>query len=126
MENINSRIAEIRKTLGLSMRAFAGKIGISSASINYLEKGINNPSEQTIKLICKEFNVDYFWLIEGKGEMFTAIPETLIDELVDEYKLDKYDKLIIQTYLEASDEQQKTIKDFLLTLAEKVSKESSE
>ena len=46
--------------------------------------------------------------------MFTAIPESIIEELVDEFKLDDYDKMIIQTYL----------KDFLLTLAEKVNKKS--
>lgn len=126
MKDINARIAEIRRVCELSMEKFGNRVGITKNAINAIEKGRSNPSEQTIKLICKEFNVDYFWLTEGKGEMFTAIPETLIDELVDEYKLDKYDKLIIQTYLEASDEQQKTIKDFLLTLAEKVSKESSE
>ena len=56
--------------------------------------------------------------------MFTAIPESIIDVLVDEFKLDDYDRLIIKTYLEASDEQQKAIKDFLLTLAENAKKKS--
>ena len=63
-------------------------------------------------------------LEDGKGEMFTAIPESIIDVLVDEFKLDNYDRLIIKTYLEASDEQQKAIKDFLLTLAENAKKKS--
>lgn len=123
---MKERIRLLRKSLDMSMESFGKELGISKSAISGFEKGNTNPSEQTIKLICKTFNVDYFWLTEGKGEMFTEIPETIVDELVSEYKLDKYDKFIIQTYLESPKEQQKAIKDFLLTLAEKISKESSE
>lgn len=126
MKEINRRIAEVRKELGLSMDKFGSKIGITRSSICNIEKGINNPSEQTLKLICNEFNVDPFWLEDGTGEMFTAIPESIIDELVDEFKLDTYDRLIIQTYLNAPNEQQKAIKDFLLTLAENAKKKSGD
>lgn len=122
---MKDRIKLLRKTLGLTQNEFGEKIGATRDAIAAYERGVS-VKEPIIKLICKEFNVDYFWLTEGKGEMFTAIPETILDELVDEYKLDKYDKYIIQTYLESSKEQQKVIKDFLLTLAEKISKESSE
>lgn len=120
MNKINERIALIRKTLNLSMEKFGNRIGISKSSISGFEKGTVNPSEQSIKLICREFNVDYFWLTEGFGEMFTALPETLLDELVDEYHLDKDDKMILKIYLEAPEEEQKAIKNFLLTLAEKL------
>jgi transcriptional regulator with XRE-family HTH domain len=124
MKEINKRVALIRAELGLSMEKFGEKLGISKQSVYKIEKGENNPSDQTLKLICNEFNVDPFWLEDGKGEMFTAIPESIIDVLVDEFKLDNYDRLIIKTYLEASDEQQKAIKDFLLTLAENAKKKS--
>lgn len=124
MKEINKRVALIRAELGLSMEKFGEKLGISKQSVYKIEKGENNPSDQTLKLICNEFNVDSFWLEDGKGEMFTAIPESIIDVLVDEFKLDDYDRLIIKTYLEASDEQQKAIKDFLLTLAENAKKKS--
>ena len=124
MKEINKRVALIRAELGLSMEKFGEKLGISKQSVYKIEKGENNPSDQTLKLICNEFNVDPFWLEDGKGEMFTAIPESIIDVLVDEFKLDNYDRLIIKTYLEASDEQQKAIKDFLLTLAENAKKKT--
>lgn len=118
MKEINKRIALVRSELDISMEKFGEKIGISKQSVYKIEKGENNPSDQTLKLICKEFNIDPFWLESGKGDMFTAIPETIIDELVDEFKLDDYDRLIIKTYVEAPSEQQQAIKDFLLTLAE--------
>jgi len=121
---INDRFKSIRKELKLSQEAFGAKLGITNSAVSKIEKGENKVTESLIKLLRSEFNVDPFWLEDGKGEMFTAIPESIIEELVDEFKLDDYDKMIIQTYLEASDEQQKAIKDFLLTLAEKVNKKS--
>lgn len=124
MKDINARIAEVRSTLGLSMRAFGEKLGISSPSINAIEKGRNNPSDQTIKLICKEFNVDYFWLTEGADvDMFTAFPETIIDEVAEQFDLNKEDRALIETYLEASQEQRKAVQDFFQTFAKKIQKD---
>lgn len=122
MDTIGKRIYQLRKTLGLSMEKFGEKICITKSSVNSLEKDVNTPSEQTFKLICMEYNVDPFWLETGVGDMFTAIPETIIDTLIDEFDLDDNDRLIIETYLQASKEQQATIKDFLLSLAKKVQK----
>lgn len=121
MKDINARIAEVRSTLGLSMRAFGEKLGISSPSINAIEKGRNNPSDQTIKLICKEFNVDYYWLTEGADvDMFTAFPETIIDEVVEQFDLSKEDRALIETYLEASHDERRTLLNFFQTFAKKV------
>ena len=41
--------------------------------VNNIEKGVNNPSERTIKLICKEFNVNQDWLANGNGSMFVEL-----------------------------------------------------
>lgn len=124
MTTINDRISEVRSNLKLSMEKFGEKIGISKQSVYKIEKGENNPSDQTLKLIVNEFHVDPFWLESGVGDMFTAIPETIIDELIDEFKLDERDKLIIETYLSAPEEQQNAIKIFLLTLAENAQKKN--
>lgn len=126
MNNINNRIEILRKTLDLSMEKFGNRIGITRSSVNSIEKGVNNPSEQTIKLVCKEFNVNYFWLTEGMGDMFNAFPETIIDEVVEEFKLNNDDKLLIETYLEMPDESRKEIMNFLKAFAEKVQKKDEE
>lgn len=122
MDTIGKRIYHLRKTLGLSMEKFGKKICITKSSVNSLEKDVNTPSEQTFKLICKEYKVDPFWLKTGEGDMFTAIPETVIDVLIDEFDLDDRDRLLLEAYLEASKEQQNAIKDFLLSLAKKAQK----
>ena len=70
MQQIGDRIFFLRKQLNLSQRAFGEKIGIKKASMSSIEKNKSNPSTQTIKLICIEFNVNYDWLVDGVGDIF--------------------------------------------------------
>lgn len=64
---MNNRIKEIRKKLGLSQEEFGKRLRVTKTSISKIEAGINNPSDQTIKLICSEFNVNEEWLRTGEG-----------------------------------------------------------
>lgn len=74
---IGERIKFLRKEkLNLTQPEFGKKIEISSAAICKIENGDRNPSEQTIKLICREFNVNYIWLVHGKGDMFNKSDNT--------------------------------------------------
>lgn len=126
MENIGQRIYAVRKELGLSMKKFADRIGVSDASVNNLEKGINNPSERTLKLICSEFNVNYAWLTEGQGEMFIEIPDNILDRLIKEYDLEEDNKLILKAYLEAKPETRKEILKFIHSLTDEINKMAKE
>lgn len=67
---MNARINMVRKNSGLSMEKFGERIGITKSSVSLLESGKNSPSEQTIKLICREFNINYQWLTRGIGAMY--------------------------------------------------------
>ena len=66
---IGKRIREARKTLGFTQKEFAKRLKIGDSSLSKLEKGINNPSSQTIALLCSSFHLNEEWLITGKGEM---------------------------------------------------------
>lgn len=77
---MNKRIFEVRQSASLSMRAFGERIGISGPSVARIESGENNPSEQTIRAICSEFNVNRDWLVDGIGDMRASRP--LIPELM--------------------------------------------
>lgn len=121
---MNERIKNIRKRLNLTQDEFAEKLGLARNSIASYEGGRRTPNDAIIKLICKEFNVDYFWLTEGTGEMFTKVPETLLDKLASQYNLSDKGRIILKTYLNASEEQQDALENFLLTLAENMKKES--
>lgn len=113
---VNERIKQLRETLSLSQEAFGEKIGIGKTSISKIELGSRNPSEQTIKSICREFNVNYAWLIEGIGDMFSDLPETLLDEVAEEYELDELDKLIVQRYMQLPHEKREVIKEYLQSI----------
>lgn len=89
MQNFSERLRILRKTLGLTMDEFGEKLGMTKASISRLEAGLNGASEQTIRLICSTFGVDYFWLTEGKGEMFVDSLDVIIDELAAEKHWDE-------------------------------------
>lgn len=67
---MNNRLRELRKYLNLSQEEFGKRLGITGGGISKLEKGERNFTEQMIKSICREFNVDYHWLTTGEGEMF--------------------------------------------------------
>lgn len=116
-EHIGSRIYKIRKHFNLSMEKFGKQIGISKGSINNIEKGTTNPSNQTINSICREFNVDYVWLTEGIGDdMFISIPDSKIDQLIEDYGLKPEDKWLVRGYLEAPPDIKQQVADYLWSI----------
>ena len=126
MDDINIRITELRKVLNLSMEKFGNQVGITKSSINAIEKGRNNPSEQTIMLICKAYNVSPLWIKEGIGDMFLDFPKNELDRIAQDYALDETDKLLIETFLESSESDRKAIKNFLQTFAKKIEQKKGE
>ncbi len=110
---MNDRLKELRAVLNLSMEKFGSRIGVTRSAISRLESGNINFTEQMVLSICREFRVNYFWLTEGKGEMFTGTPETVIDELAEEYNLDNLDRKIIEKYLSLNEDNRRVIKDYL-------------
>lgn len=79
---MNARIKDVRRSLGLSQSEFGRRIGVTTSAISRIESGENSASEQTIMLICREFNIDYGWLTTGQGEMFVENDDQ-ITKLID-------------------------------------------
>nr|DAU67241.1 MAG TPA: helix-turn-helix domain protein [Caudoviricetes sp.] len=80
LNDIGERIRQLRKdTLNLTLVEASARLGISNQSISAIETGKNNPSDQTIRSICREFGVNEIWLRTGAGEMFR--PEEESEEL---------------------------------------------
>lgn len=78
---MNERLKLLRKSLKLSQDAFAERIGMKGSSISLLESGSRNITEQVIKSICREFNVDYIWLTTGEGEMFVETDDDFFERI---------------------------------------------
>ena len=67
---LNERVKQLRKALELTMERFGEKIGVKKSAISLIESGRNSLTEQMIKAICREFDVDEEWLRNGTGSMF--------------------------------------------------------
>lgn len=123
-----NRIREIRKTLDLTLEKFGEKIGMKKNSISQIENGKNNPTEQTIKAICREYNVNEEWLRTGTGDMFkTLLPldetASVVSELLEEEN-PLYDIIIgiMKTYNQLNPKSQEVIKDFSTQLLHNLQK----
>lgn len=67
---MKDRFKELRETLSLTQQKFADRLDISRNFVAQIEMGNKVPSERTIKDICREFKVNYDWLVNGTGDMF--------------------------------------------------------
>ena len=76
---MGERIKELRKALGLTQKEFGERIGVKPNTIGTYEIGRNEPIDAVVALICREFDVNEYWLRTGEGEMF--IQKTRSDEI---------------------------------------------
>lgn len=118
MEPIGNRIQRIRKEADLSMDAFGKRIGVGKSAVSMAESGKSNLSDSALKLICREFRVNYLWLTEGEGEIYSDVGTTILEMLSDEYQLDDQDKAIMEMYLALTDDQRAGIKAFVNGMVE--------
>lgn len=69
---INERVNAVRKSkrVNLTLEKFGERLGLKKSTMSAIETGRNTLTEQNIKAICREFDVDYIWLTTGEGNMF--------------------------------------------------------
>lgn len=106
---MKDRIRKVREHFGLSMEKFGSRIGIGKASISLLESGKNNPSVQTITLICREFGVNEQWLRTGEGEMLEQTRASVLDRLSTEYDLSREQRSVIEAFLDLDPQERDVI-----------------
>lgn len=115
---MNDRIKILRKELSLTQDVFAEKLGVTRSAISQIENGDRNLTEQMLMAISNVYKVNYFWLRDGVGDIFEALPETIIDELVDQYGLDEMDKIIIQKFVELGEKERAVFKKYIKSMLE--------
>lgn len=114
---VNDRIKELRMSQNLTMEQFGEHIGIKRSSVSLIESGKNNPSDQTIMLICREFNISEEWLRHGTGDMYIQSDDRLamyVSEITDGD--DDFIKDLIEVYMELD----QASKDALKLIADKM------
>ena len=81
---MNERIKLIRLELGFSQEKFGKPLFLKKSGLSLIENGKNAVTEQVIRAICREYNVNESWLRTGEGEMFL---KTSRDELLADFTL---------------------------------------
>lgn len=97
MATINERIKEVRRELGLTQAKFAKAIGLKTGTVGMYDSNARNVTEQSIMLICKQFNVREEWLRDGDGPMFGTAD--VAQRLQGELGLGRDDARLIRTFL---------------------------
>ena len=114
---MNTRIQQIRKTAKMTQDEFADKIGLSKNFVWMIEKGERTPSERTIKDICREFKVNYDWLVNGTGDMFQSVDsdaQAIVDSVMTGDN--EFAKKILVKFAKLSDEHWKQLQEILAEL----------
>lgn len=111
-----NRVKKLRKELNLSQEAFGKRIGITGGGVSKIENGERALTEQTALSICREFRVNYYWLMKGELPMLVGTPESVVDEIAEDYNLDDVDKKIIEKYLELHEDKRRVIKEYLKSI----------
>nr|DAY70298.1 MAG TPA: helix-turn-helix domain protein [Caudoviricetes sp.] len=120
------RVNEVRKSLGLTLEKFGEKLGVTKTTISRIEKGVNNLTDQMAKSICREYNVNYDYLMYGEGEMFDDLPQTIVDELSAQYELNDFDKALVEMYVSLPAGSRERIKEYMKQLVKKVGWDKTE
>ena len=119
---MKERLKILRKTLGLSQKAFGEPLHLSGNGISNYEQGARPLTDRTISDICRVYNVSETWLRSGMGEMLTegtsidAELSALVAELINSD--DEWLKNCIVRFLKLSPQSKEAFKSFLSELFE--------
>lgn len=69
------------KARGVKQYAVEEALGVTETAVSAWRNGRRNLTEQTIKAICREFNVNYMWLTSGDGEMFIDTDDDIMETI---------------------------------------------
>ena len=120
---MNERISKLRKLKKKNQDEFAESLGLTKNYISLVETGKREPSDRTIKDICRIYNVNETWLRTGEGEIFLPIDrEKDLAELSVKFLTDVPDSFrrkLVSYLAKMTDEQWQMVEDMVNELATK-------
>ena len=117
------RVREIRKVKDLTLEKFGEQLGVTKTTISRIEKGVNNLTDQMAKGICREYNVNEDWLLNGEGDMF--IEQTRDEEIEDfvgrllSNEEDSFKKRLVSVLAALDEDEWETLEKIAISLQEK-------
>lgn len=88
MNELNSRILCIRKTLKLSQPEFGRNLGVSRDVIKNIEREDGRavePKMLFLEHLCQVYKVNPDWLLHGEGEMFFDSPDDKDEDELEDF-----------------------------------------
>jgi transcriptional regulator with XRE-family HTH domain len=117
------RVKILRKdNLNLTLEKFGERLGVTKVAISNIENGNRALTEQMIKAICREFDVNEEWLRTGEGEIFTPRTKNeLITEFLGELIVgeDNFKKKLIETLAQLEEDDWAVLEKVARRLTEK-------
>ena len=118
--SLGDRVRKIRESQTISgkkmtQEAFGESLGVSRSVIANIEYGRGEPNPAVLRLICKTYNVNLSWLMDGEGEM--CPPETEDDLTVKIVRLlegeNETAKKVFQAFASFGEDDWKTVQRFI-------------
>lgn len=122
---MNERIKELRNQLGLTLEEFGSRIGMSKSGLSKIERNVSGISDQTIRSICREFEVNEEWLRTGDGDMFDQSNGSILSRVSSEYGLTAREQAVIAAFLELDTADRAVIMRYVDKLVEKLAPPSA-
>lgn len=110
--NIHERLKYLRSQLNLTTRAFGESINMSGGAITNMEKGLRNVTNRTVYDICREYNINPDWLLNGNEPMYQDVISNL--DINDEAKE------LAKQYSLLNDKDRELVKNMINSLSEKI------
>ena len=113
------RIKDLRKNkLKVTQDVFAAKINISRSNLGNIETGKVGVTDRVLVDICKAYGINREWLEHGTGEMYDANALSVIDQLVQKYKLSDTARKVLETYIGLEENDKQVIDRFVRKIVE--------
>ena len=119
--DINQRIRNLRKELGLSQKDFGLKIGLGQAAVSRLEQPNVVVIEQNIRLICETFGINEAWLRTGEGEReaVSAASDPFLP-LRQKHQLSFIEEQVLRIYFKLDETARASVCQYVQTVAEAI------
>ena len=82
MSSIATRLREFRAAVGLTQREVASLCGLGKRTIIYWEMGEREVKCSKLVPLVDEYDLDFNWLILGRGQMFNLTAPIELDDRV--------------------------------------------
>ena len=114
------RLRIVRKQNKLTQKEFAESIGLLQSSYTNIENGVRSMTNQTMKLVCQNYNINEKWLLTGEGEQIDNAPKkSLLEKIKNEYDFKtELQCKAMELFLKATDEQRELTVAAVKTLIE--------